>query len=107
VSQQHDALKNFFVSYFHPDWQSEFPSRGAAVEDFLRTAGPGRPQAVARDLRDLLGQNLTEEQLHTLVLHEYSRFFDPWQHEISTRQWLEGLLRELEGGVRDEGPLAD
>jgi hypothetical protein len=101
VSQQHSALKNFFGSYFHQDWQLDFPSRGAAVEDFLRTAGPGKPQAVARDLRDLLDQNLTEEQLHTLVLDEYSRFFDPWQHEIRMREWMEGLLRELEAGVRD------
>lgn len=107
MSRQHDALKHFFDSYFHQDWQLEFPSRGAAVEDFLRTAGPGQPQAVAKDLRDLLGQNLMEEQLHALVLHEYSRFFDPWKHEVSMREWLGGLLRELEAGVPDEDRPAE
>jgi contact-dependent growth inhibition (CDI) system CdiI-like immunity protein len=99
VSGDHYALKNFFGSYFYPDWQLDVPSRGAVVADFLQTAGPGVPQALAKDLRDLLGRNLTEEQLHTLVLHEYSRFYDPWRHEISMREWLEGLLREVEQGV--------
>jgi hypothetical protein len=65
----------------------------------LRTAEPSQAKAVAEDLHDLLGRNLTEEQLHALVLDEYSLFFDPWRHEISMREWLEGLLREIEVGV--------
>ena len=101
MSGEHYALKNFFGSYFYQDWQLDFRSRGAAVEDFLQTAGLGVPQAVAKDLRDLLGRNLTEEQLHTLVLDEYSRFYDPWRDEISMREWLEGLLLEVESGAED------
>jgi hypothetical protein len=107
VTGNHYALKNFFISYFYPDWELYVRSRGAVVEDFLQSAGAGVPLAVAKDLRDLLGRNLTEEQLHSLVLAEYSRFYDPWRDEIRMTEWLEGLLRELEAGVRDESPPAE
>jgi hypothetical protein len=67
----------------------------------LRTAEPSQAQAVADDLRELLGRKLTEEHLRSLVLDEYSLFFDPWRHEISMREWLEGLLLEVESGAED------
>jgi contact-dependent growth inhibition (CDI) system CdiI-like immunity protein len=107
VSTSPYSLKDFILAYFHPDWQLDSPSRAAVVEEFLRTAKRSQAQAVAKDLHELLERNLTEEQLHALVIDEYSLFFDPWRHEISMREWLEGLLGEVEAGVRNESPRAE
>jgi hypothetical protein len=101
MSRRLYSLQEFFLGYFHPDWELDSPSRAAVVEEFLRTAEPSQAQSVADDLRELLGRKLTEEQLRSLVLDEYSLFFDPWRHEISMREWLEGLLHEVESGAED------
>jgi hypothetical protein len=52
-------------------------------------------EGVRLDLTNLLAQPLAEEDLHRLMLDEYSLFYDPWKDEISMREWLEGLLHDV------------
>jgi hypothetical protein len=47
---------------------------------------------------------MSEPQLHDLVIREYSLFYDPWFDEIGMREWLAGLLRELEEALKTVGP---
>ncbi|MBV9100703.1 MAG: hypothetical protein JO198_06625 [Candidatus Dormibacteraeota bacterium] len=93
------ALQDLFLGYFHPDWREESRTRSDAVKKFLRTA---RPEAVAQvvvEIQDLLSTPLTDEQLRAVLTKDYSLFYDPWKDEITAREWLTGLARDLEEPV--------
>jgi hypothetical protein len=96
MTRRYDALQEFFLGYFHPDWRLDDNSRGAVVERFKRTAAKDAAGHVAADLADLLAEPLSEEDLHEKVLREYSLFYDPWHDEVTMREWLVGLLKEME-----------
>jgi hypothetical protein len=97
MTRRYDALQEFFLGYFHPDWRLDDDSRSAVVDRFKRTAAEDAASHVAADLADLLAEPLREEDLHETVLSEYSLFYDPWRDEVTIREWLEGLLKEMEG----------
>ena len=84
-----------FLGYFHPDWRLNAESRQEVVADFLATAQDADIRRVVEELTELLAEPLEESELHTLVLSEYSLFYDPWRDELTMREWLEGLRREL------------
>ena len=96
MTRRYDALQDFFLGYFHPDWRLDDSSRGAVVKEFRNTADRDTVTRLATDLRELLAEPLGEEDLHEMILNEYSLFYDPWRDEISMREWLEGLLKEVE-----------
>lgn len=98
MSRRLYALQEFFLGCFHPDWQKDSPTRSHVVEEYLRTVEPADARAVAEDLRELLDQRLSEDELHDMVLREYSLFYDPWHDEISMTEWLASLMQDLETG---------
>lgn len=97
MTRRYAALQEFFLGYFHPDWRLDHDSRVAVVQEFKRTAAKDAPTQVAADLTELLAEPLSEEDLHAKVINDYSLFYDPWSDELSMREWLEGLLKEVEG----------
>lgn len=99
--RRYEALQDFFLGYFHPDWRLDAADRSEVVEAFLASNDSHTVKEVLRDLQDLLAEPLKEPELRSLVLERYSLFFDPAQEGITMRDWLEGLRLELE---RDESP---
>ena len=94
------AFQDFLLAWFHQDWQLDASSRKEVVAEFIATSHPAAVRDVAGDLRELLNRQLSEQQLHDEVLTEYSLSYDPWRDEISMKEWLTGLLRELEAGAQ-------
>ncbi len=95
MKRRYRALQEFFLAYFHPDWRLDATSRGDVVADFLRVENAPRVTAVLDDLRELLAEPATEDELHNALIHEYSLSYDPWVDKTTTREWLEGLQREM------------
>ncbi len=90
------ALQDFFLGYFYPDWHDEGQSRADIVRSFVQVAPPELLLSVRTDLRDLLAEPLSEKSLHDSVLNDYSLFYDPWRDEITMREWLAGLGRDMD-----------
>jgi contact-dependent growth inhibition (CDI) system CdiI-like immunity protein len=95
------ALQEFMVTYFHQDWMYDDATTADVAHRFGREAEPEFRAKVMADIRDLLNRPLSEEELHGYLLKEYSVAYDPWRDEISTREWLEGLLQQI-GSGRDD-----
>jgi hypothetical protein len=102
VTIRYGDLRKFFLTRFHEDWQLDAGSRADVVDDFVSTESPVFIEAVVADLRSLLAEDIPEDDLHQSILREYGLSFDPWKHEISTDEWLRGLLRELNAAVGQE-----
>lgn len=62
----------------------------------MRSGATNASSEVTEDLRELLAEPLSEAELREKVLGEYSLFYDPWREEITMREWLEGLLKEMQ-----------
>ena len=100
----YDQLRMFCLTRFHEDWQQDSASRAEVVDDFVSTENPVLVETVISDLRSLLAEGLTEDELYDTMLREYSLSFDPYKHEISMDEWLRGLLNELLAAVgREDG----
>ena len=95
MTVRYDALQDFFLTRFHEDWQEDSASRSQVVAEFVSSEDATLVEAVISDARGLLAEELPEEELHDLVIQEYSLSFDPWRHEITMGEWMRGLLREL------------
>jgi len=53
-------------------------------------------RSVTQDLQALVAEERTDEQLRDLLLWQYHLSYDPWRDEISMREWLIGLLKEID-----------
>jgi hypothetical protein len=96
MKRRYIALQEFVLAYFHEDWRLDANSRADVVADFLRSESVSRVTAVLDDLRELLAEPATEGELHDALIHEYSLSYDPWVDKTTTREWLEGLQREMQ-----------
>ncbi len=96
MKRRYTALQEFIWAYFHEDWRLDANSRGDVVANFLRFENAPRVTAVLDDLRELLAEPATEGELHDALIHEYRLSYDPWDDKITTREWLEGLQREMQ-----------
>ncbi len=101
MSRRYYGLQEFFLGYFHPDWQLDSATRADVVNELLNSADSDSAQRILEELTDLLAEPLTEKELHEKIIGEYSLFYDPWRNNESMRGWLEGLLYELR---RDQVP---
>jgi len=95
TTPSYSALDDFIGSYFHQDWRLDHASRADVVSLLVRTR-PELAHSVTQDLQALLAEERTDEQLRDLLLWQYHLSYDPWRDEISMREWLSGLLREIE-----------
>lgn len=92
------ALQEFMLTYFHQDWKLDDPTTADVARRFRRESEADFKAKVIADIRELLNRPLSEEELHEYLLTEYTVAYDPWRDEMTTREWLEGLLREVEDG---------
>lgn len=86
------ALQDFFATYFHQDWDLDDPTTLDVVRRYCRESNSEAVGRVVDDIRDLFGQKLDENELHSLVLREYSISYDPWGDELRMREWLHQVL---------------
>jgi hypothetical protein len=110
VTDRYHALQQFFLAYFHPDWQMDHRDRSGVVDEFRRTAPSDERARVAGELTQLLAEPLSERDLHRKVLDEYSLFYDPSLDDTTMREWLAGLLNELQesgGSTSGATPLLE
>lgn len=96
MTDGYQALQQFFLAYFHPDWQMDHRDRSGVVVEYRRTATSDERARVAAELTQLLAEPLSETDLHRKVLDEYSLFYDPSLDDTTMREWLAGLLNELQ-----------
>jgi hypothetical protein len=96
MKRRYDALQEFFLAYFHPDWQLDADSGSEVVEDFVRTSDPKFVDRVKVDLRELVVEPISDAEMHDTIIREYSLFYDPTRDNLTMRAWLESLLRELQ-----------
>jgi hypothetical protein len=101
MTRRYFALQDFFLGYFHPDWQLDASDSSEVVEAFLASADPEQVKKVLIDLRELLSESRNETELHDAVLNDYSVFYDPWKENVTMRDWLEGLSKDLSRDERD------
>jgi len=91
----HPALEEFVLAYFHQDWRLDNASRAEVANNFVRTRR-GLARTVRQDLGAVLAEEGTDEQLRDLMLWQYHLSYDPWRDEISMREWLTGLCKEID-----------
>lgn len=109
MKRRYFAVQELFLGYFHPDWQLDADSRLEVVTHFLRAEDPSLIDQVVDELRELLQEPVSDDELHRSVDEDYSLYYDPSHENITMRAWLTGLLQELEGGRRNaaqSAPLA-
>ncbi|MDQ1541393.1 MAG: hypothetical protein QOH29_2119 [Actinomycetota bacterium] len=96
MRRRYEALQEFFLAYFHPDWQLDAGSWSEVVEDFVRTSDPELVDRVEADLLELVAEPTADAELHDAIVREYSLFYDPARDGLTMRAWLESLARELQ-----------
>lgn len=107
TTPQYSALDDFIGSYFHQDWRLDHASRADVANLLVRTR-PELARSVTQDLQALLAENRTDEQLRDVLLRQYHLYYDPWRDEISMREWLSGLFKEIEEALeRDDEASVD
>jgi len=95
TTPHYSALDDFIGSYFHQDWRLDHASRADVASLLVRTR-PELARSVTQDLQALLAENTTDEQLRDILLWQYHLSYDPWRDEISMREWLIGLFKEID-----------
>jgi hypothetical protein len=87
---RYPSLLLFFGGYLNQDWPDEYADEWAALDDYLR----GNPDSASRfcpEAQALLDEHLSEEELSTVLFHDYacgySAEVDGWKY----RDWLKAL----------------
>lgn len=101
MSRRYEAIQEFFLGYFYPDWRLDVQTSAEVIEAFLNTSDPGLVGRVIKDLEELLGEALSEEQLHAKILREYSLYYDPRRDDLTMRAWLEEMLPQVRRDTLD------
>jgi hypothetical protein len=85
-------LAYLMQGYFHQDWIVDDPDSAAVVERFLEDSEE-RVQEVATELEAVL--RLADADLERLISEELKPDYLPAAGGETTRQWLEGIYRQL------------
>jgi cytochrome c-type biogenesis protein CcmH/NrfF len=96
VKRRYDALQRFFLCYVYPDAHLDADSQLRVASDLLGTGDEILLDQVINDLRELIQEPASDQQLHETIYEEYSQFYDPSHNNITMRIWLVGLLEELQ-----------
>lgn len=92
-------LTHFLSAYFHQDWTVESPDATAVIHAYLRGEPTASVKATAQEVEQLLNASLDEVHLRTFLLDELGCYYDPRSESLSTKEWLRGVLTELESSL--------
>ncbi len=98
MKRRYEALQEFFLGYFHPDWHLDANSWIEVADDFRNTADSKLVNHVLADLREVIAEPVSDAELNTTIMHDYSLFYDPSSDGFTMRAWFEELLRDLQAG---------
>jgi hypothetical protein len=98
MTPRYFAVQEFFLNYFHQDWQLDADSRLEVVTDFLETANPILIENAISELRQLVQEPMSDDDFHEMIDRDYWLSYDPSRENVTMRAWLKGLLQELERG---------
>jgi hypothetical protein len=96
MTARYFALQDFFLCYFHPDWQLDADSRFEVVVDYLNVADPVVIGNVITELRKLVEEPMPDDEFHEMIDRDYWLHYNPARENVTMRAWLQGLLQELE-----------
>jgi|SRR5450432_3123118 CdiI immunity protein len=106
MRRRYFAVQELFLGYFHPDWQLDADARLDVVTHFLRAADAILIDQVIDELRELVQEPVSDDELHQAIDEDYSLYYDPSYDNLTMRAWLAGLLQELESGRHSSTPSA-
>jgi hypothetical protein len=96
-------LRQFLISYFHPDWDLDDETAAHVVDRFRAVEAPDRVIRVRREIERLLRDEPDDERLRSLLLDRYWMAYAAKSDELTTRAWLSAVADQLR---RDEAPTA-
>jgi hypothetical protein len=90
MKYKHENLHQFLGGYFNQDWDLEQPDPEHVIKEFLKGSSPERVHHAARELKQLIARNLSEEDLGKFLLDDLHCFYNPG---LGQRQnWLKWVL---------------
>lgn len=98
MTARYFAVQDFFLCYFHPDWELDADSRLEVVMEYLGVASPIVIDNVITELRELVEEPIADDEFHEMIDRDYSLYYDPMRENVTMRAWLRGLLAEFEAG---------
>jgi hypothetical protein len=98
MTARYFAVQDFFLCYFHQDWQLDADSRFEVVVEYLGVADPVVIDNVITELRELVQEPMPDDAFHEMIDRDYWLSYDPSHENVTMRAWLKGLLDELEAG---------
>lgn len=98
---QYPNLYALVAGYFHQDWDLDDTTWDAVLSRYVGDASLDELHSVRNELSSLLASRNSEDDLRSLVLHEFGSQYDP-SPELSMHKWLEAVLRQvtLRGGAQ-------
>jgi hypothetical protein len=92
-------LGQFLGCYFHQDWSYEQRLVGGSFENIVHNYVAENPVATVRqatrELEEFLGLDLSEDELHDIVVHDLGANVRAAGLGLTYRQWLEAVLAIL------------
>ncbi|MBD2129542.1 hypothetical protein H6F97_24655 [Microcoleus sp. FACHB-1] len=91
-------LKYFFSAYFHQDWKTmyDWDGKNASYKEVVKDFKANNPAATVnqaiQELESFLNQNLSEQELHKIVVHELGANFRAAGARLTYQQWLNSVL---------------
>jgi len=98
MRRRYFAIQDFFLGYFHEDWQLDADSRLEVANQFLSGSKRIQIDNVITELRELVQEPMSDDEFHEMIDRDYWLSYDPARENVTMRDWLKGLLGELEAG---------
>jgi hypothetical protein len=95
--ERYPELSQFFGCNFHQDWDIEAEDDEGLVRLFRNSAQDAHVADARKELDAFLAEELTEDELGTILLGSFYCYYDPSYFGFTNRQWLErirGFLAE-------------
>ena len=90
----YDQLREFLLSYFHPDWDLDAADPDAVIDEFLAVEALERVGDVRRDAQRLLEDTPDESALQAVLL-ESGLSVSPHSDELAQQTWLQHVVVRL------------
>jgi len=95
---RYPSLLQFFGGYLNEDWPDEHADEWAALDAYLRD-NPHGASGFSSQIQALLAENLNDEELRRVLLHDlacaYSAEVTGWRY----RDWLQALSDHAEKAI--------
>ena len=88
-------LQEFFLCYFHEDWNLDATTTAEVIHEYLACEDEAKIAVVLAELDELLQTTVPEDELRSRMLREYSLSYDPKADGLTMRSWLQSLRDQM------------